>query len=258
MTKKTGKPTVRKAGPKSRNQKSVRRAPVQKVVEDNTDYEVEAIYGVQRVSKHYSDVDVLIKWVGWPKATWETLENAKHSADLLKPFKRAIDRISGKIKLPDEDDAVEDDEDTEAGSVDGKNKEYEVEDIIGIRYSKEDKRIEYLVKWKSWSYDQCTWEPRRNVEELPQYLEFFQEAADQLEANTNTAGSSSKKRRFEDSDNEDNADESQENGAGDTGSVSSSKRGRPTKAASKPGPASRKKKPVANGTPSRSSRRSRN
>ena len=236
------KPKSAKAGPK-------RAAAAEKVVEDKTDYEVEAIWGIQRISKNYNDVDVLIKWVGFDNPTWETLENAKQSSELLKPFKKAIDRVGGKLKLENEDELLSDADSDETES----DKEYEVEDIIGVQYSKKNGRIEYLVKWKSYPYNQCTWEPKENVDDLAEYLAFFEEAVETL-VETNRIGIESKrtpakKRRFDDSDGEEkhsNVDEGEANEEEVQGDQTS-KRGRARSSVKK----SVAKKPVNNGSASR-------
>ena len=252
-SKKAGKAKpAPKPGPKSLKTKA-RAAPREPRV-DETDYEVESIWGVRRASKYYDDIEVLIKWVGYEEPTWEPLENAQDSKDLMKPFRRAVDRIGGNLKLKNEDDRIADDvadDDTEGGN------DYEVEDIIGVQYSKENGRIEYSVKWKGYSYRECTWEPLENVDELPEYLEFFQEAVDSLVADNNVGMESrrtpARKRKAGDSESENTeqngADgsetvEEEEQETGDE--VPAPKRGRK----SKPGLASSKK--ASNGRARRS------
>lgn len=220
---------------------------------DETVYEVESIWGVRRASKHYDDIEVLIKWVGYDEPTWEPLENAQDSKDLMKPFRRAVNRIGGNLKLKSEDDPMADDvadDDTEGGN------DYEVEDIIGVQYSKENGRIEYSVKWKGYSYRECTWEPFENVDELSDYLEFFQEAVDSLVAENNIRMESrrtpARKRKASDSESENteqngaNGSETVEEERQETGEGSASKRRK-----SKPGLASSKKK-ASNGRSRRS------
>lgn len=247
-SKKAGKAkAVQKPGPKSSKTK-VRGGRESRV--DETDYEVESIWGVRRASKYYDDIEVLIKWTGYDEPTWEPLENAKDSKDLMKPFRRAVDRIGGNLKLRNEDDPMADDvdDDTEGGN------DYEVEDIIGVQYSKKNGRIEYSVKWKGYSYKECTWEPLENVDELPEYLEFFREAVERLKAE-NSVGKESRRtpgRKRKGGSESENTEQNGANGSETVGEeereseVPASKRGRK----SKPEPASSKK--ASNGRPRRS------
>jgi hypothetical protein len=53
--------------------------------------------------------------------------------------------------------------------------EYEVEDILQTREVKSGKRTkqEFLVKWKGYGFEHCTWEPLANLDNCPDILAMF-------------------------------------------------------------------------------------
>lgn len=52
------------------------------------------------------------------------------------------------------------------------NKEYVVEEILEKK--KENGEWLYLVKWEDYGFDECTWEPKKNLEGLGEMLETFE------------------------------------------------------------------------------------
>ena len=52
------------------------------------------------------------------------------------------------------------------------SEEYPVEKIIGKRTIKG--KVEYKVKWDGYPMDQCTWEPLRNLENVREMVEEYE------------------------------------------------------------------------------------
>merc|ERR1711915_314055 len=113
-------------------------------IELEDEYEVEKIMDVREGD--YGRKEYLVKWKGWEREqdrTWEPKESLSGSIKLLKEFEKA-----GNILTPASGNSDID--------------EYEVENIIDVRYGADGK--EYLVKWKGWENMQDrTWEPEESL-----------------------------------------------------------------------------------------------
>lgn len=90
-------------------------------------------------------------------------------------------------------------EETEESEVESEEDEYEVERILKKRIERRTQRTFYLVKWKGYDLNECTWEPAENLFKCQESIETFEKeerkrkrAAYRLKLNENL----SKKRRF--------------------------------------------------------------
>ena len=54
---------------------------------------------------------------------------------------------------------------------DSNSQVYEVENVIDKR--QKGRRVEYLVKWKGYSLEECTWEPLKNLQNCPELIQAF-------------------------------------------------------------------------------------
>jgi hypothetical protein len=88
------------------------------------------------------------------------IHNVFH-VSLLKPYKS-----DGSVKPPPAPLAV-----------DG-HLEYEVEDLLGVRQVKAGTKFrqEFLVKWKGYGHEHCTWEPEKNLTNCSDILSLFWKA----------------------------------------------------------------------------------
>jgi len=206
--------------------------------EDNEDWEVEKIYGVKR-NLRKKKVECLIKWKGKPasKNSWEELDRVpSDKRDLLEAFDEAIERLNENKRSFDDEDDFEDKE--------MEQDEYVVEDLLGIQWSLENKRVEYFIKWDGWDNSYNNWEPEENMY-CPDMIKFFRDSANHL--NKTFGGSSAKKpprsgpkskRQASDSENTDDDSPPPKKRAGPKSRTSGSA---PTPSSSKPGPASSKR-----------------
>jgi len=73
--------------------------------------------------------------------------------------------------------------------------EYEVEEIVEKRIKKG--KAEYLIKWKGWSHDDDTWEPRSNLD-CDKIIDDFEKKLDECQSKKSSTEKSLKKKAVED------------------------------------------------------------
>jgi len=73
--------------------------------------------------------------------------------------------------------------------------EYEVEEIVEKRMKKG--KAEYLIKWKGWSHDDDTWEPRSNLD-CDKIIDDFEKKLDECQSKKSSTEKSLKKKAVED------------------------------------------------------------
>merc|ERR1712141_837018 len=73
--------------------------------------------------------------------------------------------------------------------------EYEVEEIVEKRMKKG--KAEYLIKWKGWSHDDDTWEPRSNLD-CDKIIDDFEKKLDESQSKKSNTEKSLKKKAVED------------------------------------------------------------
>lgn len=154
-------------------------AESKKTIEDEVDYEVEKIVDQKEVD---GAIMYYVKWKNWSNEdnTWEPLENLVGAEKAVENFKSrsTVDNIASNQK----DEGKEKEEgkirkgrkrnsntklyDLSLDKEDDKNQnldvEYEVEEIVTHK-EEEGGVISYFVKWKNWSSDDNTWEPKENL-----------------------------------------------------------------------------------------------
>ena len=232
--------------------------------DDTRQWEVDAILGVKK-NLRKKKIEALVKWKGArnDKNSWEQMDQIT-APDYLKPFKETIAYLEGKLKL-----------ELEEGEPEEKNMEsdeYEVEDVIGIQWSLDNRQLEYFIKWKGWDNSFNNWEPEENMS-APDLLKPYEKSAEFLSGKHAPKGrrgrkpgfsSIKKKPKYADSDDEDDdykAKKESDDDDSDDGrkgkkkpgprSKTAKKPGPKSKTASKPGPASSKKPGPASKTSSK-------
>jgi len=140
--------------------------------EEEPGYEVEVVLD-KRIKK--GKLEYFVKWKDYDETTWEPLSNLLSVKDLIDEYERKqIQKEVADILGTEGEDS---------------NKkielEYEVEKVLEKRFRKG--RAEYFVKWKH--YDETTWEPLKNLGNIDDLLEEFENR----EGNESLNGSSKSK-----------------------------------------------------------------
>lgn len=142
--------------------------------DDDEAWDAEHILGVKK-NLRKKTVELLVKWKGKPnsKNNWETIASVNGlTEDMTEPFDEAIETLK-KNKRTDLDEEVED---KEMGQ-----DEYVVEDILGIQWNADYRRLEYYIKWEGWDNQYNNWEPESNCD-CDDLIAPFRSSADHLKS----------------------------------------------------------------------------
>ncbi|CAM1510151.1 Fc.00g004860.m01.CDS01 [Cosmosporella sp. VM-42] len=131
---------------------------------------MESIIGT-RINKKDGKTEYLVRWKGSIPDSWQKKMSLQFFMDLLTEFEERQNQQDARtflLRSPTKADGnLEDSEDSKGCQPkvperSGKD-EYVVERILGHRPNSHTGGSEYLVKWKDYSDDKNTWEPKKNL-----------------------------------------------------------------------------------------------